>query len=278
MSEPAGGKLVGLCADDFALAPPIGDAVVALAQCGRISATSCITTAAGWPTQARRLDGLDIEIGLHLNLTEGEPLSAELRRIWPRFPSLPRLLLAAAIGRLPADAIAAEWQAQWDRFVQATGRPPRFVDGHLHVHQVSGVRERVLETVRARSSDAIAVRNTGTLAGPAAALKRRVIRATGGIALQSALRRADIPHNTVLLGAYDFHEPDYRSLMRAWLTAAPQRGGLIFCHPALQARRDAVADARVREATYLGSDAFAEDLDAAAVKLGPAWVRSSSAG
>jgi hypothetical protein len=38
---------------------------------------------------------------LHFNLTEGRPLSPSLAALWPSLPSLPRLLLASHLGRLP---------------------------------------------------------------------------------------------------------------------------------------------------------------------------------
>jgi hypothetical protein len=80
---------------------------------------------------------------------------------------------------------------------------------------------------------------------------------------------------------YDFRDPDYRAHMRGWLAALPERGALLFCHPgAAQAAAggDAIAAARRREADYLGSDAFAEDLAAAGFSLGAAWSRTSTSG
>jgi hypothetical protein len=91
-----------------------------------------------------------------------------------------------------------------------------------------------------------------------------------------------VPHNTVLLGCYDFVDPDYRGLMRAWLAQVPAEGALLFCHPGAEGAEgadtavDPIARARPREAAYLGSDAFGADLQEAGVRLGPAWVRRSS--
>ena len=48
-------KQITLCADDFALHPAVDAAVVALAKAGRLSATSCMTTAARWPQAAQLL-------------------------------------------------------------------------------------------------------------------------------------------------------------------------------------------------------------------------------
>ncbi len=243
-----------------------------------------MTTAPGWRRDATTIarDPRAPQLGLHFNLSEGAPLSAALAAHWPTLPSLARLLVLAHVGALPSAAIDAEFRAQVDAFADAIGRAPAFVDGHQHVHALPGVRDVVLNAI-ARWPAPPAVRNTGRILGPGAALKRAVIAASGGRALQRALVARGIAHNRALLGAYDFDAENYRDLMRAWLARAPSEGGLVFCHPCAATARggdaDPIAAARRREAAYLASDEFAEDLAAAGVSLGAAWAtRSSSAG
>jgi len=273
-----------VCADDFGPSPATAAVIVALACAGRLNATSCITNAAAWRQQAPRLADAPatLQTGLHLNLSEGVPLSAALARVWPRLPGLPALLVQAHAGRLPLAALADEWAAQLDAFQQGTGRPPAYVDGHQHVHHLPGVREVLLRSL-ATLPPGTAVRSTGAVAGPGFGFKRWVIARTGGSALAAELRRRGTPHNATLLGVYDFAAPDYRVLMQAWLkTVAAASGGaaLLFCHPgapdrAAAATATATADpigaARVREAAYLGSAAFTDDLAAAGVALASAW-------
>ena len=86
-----------------------------------------------------------LELGLHFNLSEGAPLSAALRALWPTLPGLARLLALAHLRRLPLAAIGAEFRAQVDAFAEALGRKPAFVDGHQHVHALPGVRRIVLD-------------------------------------------------------------------------------------------------------------------------------------
>jgi hypothetical protein len=148
------------------------------------------------------------------------------------------------------------------------------------VHALPGVRDVVLEAIAAWPTPP-AFRNTGRVSGPSAALKRRVIEASGGRALERALVARGVAHNRVLLGAYDFAAVDYRALVRRWLAAAPAEGGLLFCHPRVLGAgddADAISAARQREAGYLGSDAFAADLAAAGVTIGSAWAKRSSSG
>jgi chitin disaccharide deacetylase len=274
-----GTRVLALCADDIGLVAGAAETAHGLAARGRLSAASCVTTSARWRADAAWLvaSSFGAELGLHFNLSEGRPLSAALARHWPLLPGLLRLLVLAPLGDLPIAAIGDEWRAQVDAFTNAVGRAPDFVDGHQHVHALAGVRDIVLADV-ATWRRRPAVRNTGVVCGPGAALKRRTIEAWGGRALQRRLVAARLPHNRALLGAYDFRQADYRGLVQAWLARAPQEGGLLFCHPCTTATAgDPIAAARRREALYLESDDFAADLAEARITLGAAWaVRSSS--
>jgi predicted glycoside hydrolase/deacetylase ChbG (UPF0249 family) len=71
-----------------------------------------------------------IDLGLHLTLTGQR--------------SLPRLALAACLGRLDAGAVAIALRDQLDAFLAAFGRPPDFIDGHQHVHLLPVVRGQVV--------------------------------------------------------------------------------------------------------------------------------------
>jgi len=278
----AAGSVLAVCADDVGLVDGIADTVVALAATNRLSAASCLASAPGWQRSARVVARAppSLELGLHFNLSEGAPLIAELRRRWPTLPGPALLLAPAALRALPLAAIGAESRAQVDAFGNALGRAPAFIDGHQHVHALPGIRELVLDGVATWPARP-AIRNTGRVRGPGAPLKRRVIEASGGRALQRSLRARGLAHNSVLLGAYDFASTDYRGLVQRWLAAAPPAGGLLFCHPCAGAgadTNDTIAAARRREADYLGSAAFAEDLAAAGVTVGRAWAAQSSSG
>jgi predicted glycoside hydrolase/deacetylase ChbG (UPF0249 family) len=268
-------RVLCLCADDFGLSAGISRAIVRLAQTGRLQATSCLANAPQWRASAALLADLpgDVDVGLHFNLTEGEPSSAELRRVWPSLPPLPQLIVRAHLGRLPRAAIAFEFAAQWTAFHDAVGRAPAFVDGHQHVHHLPIVRDAWLDTLE--PSRGPAVRNTGRVLGPGHAVKRWLIERTGGRTLGRRLAQRGIAHNAALLGVYDFGSTDYRSLMQGWLKTVPPEGALLFCHPgdADASVADAIAPARPREAAYLASAGFADDLAAAGVTLGRAWSR-----
>lgn len=270
MSAPS--RLLAVCADDFGLSMPVSDTINALASGGRLTAVSCMVSGLAWPQSAPMAAAWPkgLLLGLHFDLTQHRPLSTDLCRHWSEPPPLGMLMLRAALGALPLTAIAAEWRAQLEAFVDVTGRAPDFVDGHQHVHHLRGLREALLSQL----GPAVAVRNTGCLPGPGFALKRAAIAFSGGRALQRLLRAQGRAHNAALVGVYDFRHGDYRALVRRWLQSIPERGAMLVCHPG--EGTDPIAPARRREARYLASNAFLQDLQAAGVGLGAAWAQSGA--
>ena len=268
-------RTLALCADDFGWAVATSNGIARLAQARRLTAISCITNGPHWNGLAPLLERLpdSVDVGLHLNFTEGRPFSARLARLWPRPPGLARLIVQAHLGLLPRAAVRRELHQQLGAFVHAVGRPPAFIDGHQHVHHLPGLRDMVLDMAE-HLQPFPAVRNTGRVLGPGYAVKRWLIEHTGGRSLERSLGRRVIAHNPVLLGCYDFKATDYRALMQGWLAALPSEGGLLFCHPGdapAGRHADPIAAARVRELAYLESAAFDADLAAADVRLGRVW-------
>ncbi len=265
-------KWLALCADDYGASASINRGVLNLVLASRLSEVSCLVGGARWAKAATALRAAQpvqqghVRAGLHFNLTDGRPLSATLARLWPRFPSLPMLMLRAHLGQLPLLALADELQAQWQAFTAAFGRMPAHLDGHQHVHQLPGIRGLVLAQLAAHP--ATRLRLTAPALGPAAGFKRWLIAASGGRALAREPQAQQHAANRVLLGAYNFGTPHYRSLMQCWLEQLPRRGGLLMCHPAegIEAG-DPIGAARQREWQYLASDAFADDLAVADVWL-----------
>lgn len=269
-------RTLAVCADDFGLTPGISAGIAGLAHAQRLTAVACIANSPHWGESARLLQGLPdtVDVGLHLNLTEGRPLSARLARRWPRLPGLARLIALAHLGLLPRSAVRREVHAQLAAFSDAFGRPPRFIDGHQHVHQLPGLRRIILDMAE-HVQPLPALRSTARVLGPGFGVKRWLIAHTGGRALERELAQRVIARNPALLGAYDFAAPNYQALMRGWLAALPAGGGLLFCHPGARQAGDApdpIHAARARELAYLGSVAFDADLAAAKVRLGRVWT------
>ena len=267
-----------LCADDFGQSSAVDRGILRLARRGRLGLVSCLVGGPAWHADAGALAALSRAgdpapaLGLHLNLSEGVPLSAALAAIWPRLPSLPRLIALAHWHRMPKAALRAELAAQLAAFESAVGRAPDVIDGHQHVHHLPQVRELLL--ARLASCPGVRARHTGRLRGPGFAIKRLLIEGTGGRVLGRRLDALAQAANFALSGAYDFApQSDYRGLMQGWLRALPAQGAMLFCHPGEAPGpddldlEDPIAAARVRELGYLDSADFDADLLAAGVRL-----------
>lgn len=261
-----------LCADDYALHPLVDQAVQALARAGRLSATSCMTTAPHWPAAAAALRELRpaLALGLHFNLTEGH--GGHDGHAQGGALTLGQVLRRAYAGGLRVPALRVQWAVQLDAFERALGTPPDFIDGHQHVHQLPGVRQALLQELQARygAHEMPWVRSTWPAGSLWRSPKAAAIALLGGWTARRQLRRAGVVMNRGFGGVYAFDAPDvaaYRAHMRRWLSQLPD-GGLLMCHPAAApVPRDGLAGQRVVEWDYLRSQAFARDLAQAGCRL-----------
>lgn len=142
-----------LVADDYAMSPAVSRGIREALAAGRLSGTGAMTNMQGWRDDARALeaDGLSAKAGLHLNLTCGTP-ATRMRAMAPAgtLPQLQAVLKGARGRSLPRAELAGEISAQLDRFTDALGRMPAFVDGHQHVQGFPQVREILLEELARR--------------------------------------------------------------------------------------------------------------------------------
>ncbi len=266
-------KQIVLCADDFGQDLTISQGIADLLTQGLLSATSCMTTTSAWPESARLLKPLigQVDIGLHLNLTEGDAIDhvpTVTRHV--SFPKLSILLAKAYCDWLSVDAILREFRRQLENFRTVMGRLPDFIDGHQHVHHFPIVRDalRVLYQTDLQGH-ACYVRSVWSDVGEKS-WKSRMIRRSGAKALAKQLQRDAMPHNASFAGIYDFSaDPKvYPQKMATWLTNMTDQG-LLMCHPALPDPEhvDVIAAARAVEYQYLASDAFAQLLTEQQVEL-----------
>lgn len=248
MAQAPRKKLV-ICADDYGMSEAINQAVLQLAQLGRLNATSCLV---GGP--ALRESG--IQIGLHLNFTEKLAASQGI------YLPIGSLIRACWLRRLGPQQVRAQIHAQFDRFEQVMGRQPDFVDGHQHVHQFPVIRTQLLAVLHQRSGDHkpwLRSTRAPTLAGIPVAqrLKAKVVQALGGGKLSALAQVGGYPMNARFLGVYDFQggQTSYLGYLDAWLRNAVS-GDLLMCHPAARHDpADTLGQQRLAEFTVLASDA-----------------------
>lgn len=249
-------KRLVVCADDFGLDAAVDRGILRLAGAGRVTATSCLSEGPAFAADAPALLASGLETGLHLDLTEGFGGAAPT--------GLGRLIAAAHLRRLDRRELRRRISAQLDAFERVLGRPPAFVDGHRHVHQLPGVRGALLVELGRRYPGACPIIRT-TVPRRWRGWKAALISALGGEALRRELQRLRVAHNRDFFGVYDFAPgAPYRTLVRGWLRSAVD-GGLLMCHPG-EASGDGISAARVAELAYLGSDEFSADCEAAGVR------------
>ncbi len=222
-------RYVCICADDFGMSEGINEAVFELVERSKISAVGCMVRREFWQAGARTLAQVDarhVDLGLHLDLNFPETFGKPESPLW-------RLILAAYIGFLPARRIRDEIKLQLDRFEDTMSRPPAFIDGHCHVHQLPGVREALMAELNSRyRAEPPWLRSTAPAhAHSVPRSKADVIHAIGGKALLRKARRHHLPVSRRLLGVYDFDSPvDYGAALAQWLRIS-QTGDVLMCHP-----------------------------------------------
>ena len=274
-------RKIVLCADDYAMNEGVSRGILALAETGRISATSVMANAPSWPALAGALSAVDgrIGIGLHLTLTWGAPLGP-MPHLAPtgRLPGLGPVVKGAIGGRLALGEIADEIGRQLDAFRDGLGREPDFVDGHQHVHALPGIRQALLGVLSGQGlAGQVWLRDPADR--PSSIVRRRfaarkalvVAALSRGFGAQA--RAAGFGTNRGFSGFSPFDPArDPGGDFASYLTATGP-GHLIMCHPGEvmgAAGLDAVGEARRRELDYLSSPAFGQLLAAAGVELVPA--------
>ena len=274
-----------LCADDFGLKKSVNDGVIDLVRKGRLNAVSCMSGGAFFEGGAGQLVNAasdaesdaehDVKIGLHLTLSEYVPLT-QMPKLAPHgvFPTINHALISSHIGRFDRQEITREIEAQIDRFESIMGRLPDFVDGHQHVHLMPTVRSCLVDCIQTKGLSGF-VRLCDDKGRAGKAIKTMIL-STLSKRMGKLLDHAKIAHNDIFLGvnAFDKSE-DFSLLMQAWqkqaATASPWP--LIMCHPAFApyadeaAIHDPIKNRRVDEWTYLASDAFKADMQAAGLKF-----------
>lgn len=268
-------KRITLCADDFGMHPGVSEAIIKLASLQRIQATSCLVTAPGWHENINELTRFQesLDIGLHLNFTEGPGLSPSFKK---GLPGLLSMLCRSHLGLLKGPELEEEITRQLKCFIKVMGTTPDFIDGHQHVHHLPGVRKALLTVIRKMALPPLWVRSVTPMISSASFLKTRVIVQSGALSLRADLHQTGLETNSAFAGVYSLTpNAPFPKLMEQWLRKLPDRG-LIMCHPGLHNNQPLLPDhseARQKEFDYLQSSQFISDCAGANVclsKLPPA--------
>lgn len=256
-SKPS--KRLVVCADDFGMSRPINDAILQLAEQGRLNATSCLVDGAAFQAQASALKQSGLQVGLHLNFTE--KLSARQGVFLP----LGRLMRVCWARTLDAAVVQQQIKAQLLRFNDVLGEQPAFIDGHQHVHQFPVIRQALFQVLDQHCGEQkpwLRSTRAGRLTGVRVSqrFKAHMIHLLGARKFCRMASERGYTTNAGFLGVYDFRGgiPSYQALLQHWLENARDRD-MIMCHPAMLAdATDPLGEQRVAEFDVLRSGTTGE--------------------
>lgn len=256
-----------LIADDYAMTAGVSRGILRLMEHGRISGTGAMTNRLHWKGWSHALRGFHgkADLGVHLNLTLGRPLT-EMPLLAPggELPSIGDIAKGALRRKLPVEEIATEIEAQLDAFEQAMDRRPDFIDGHQHVHGLAGVRRALMAVLRDRYGQGPKpwLRDPSDSLTRIVKRRRNMQKALAVASLASGFggraREAGFLTNDGFAGFSAFDpQGDYAADFESYL-AAPGSRHLVMCHPGeideeLKAV-DPVVETRPQELAFLLGD------------------------
>ena len=164
-------------ADDFGYYRCISAGIAHAHSDGIVTATSVLSNYPRFREDLALLhERPKLDVGVHLNLTSGKPLSntlaAKLHRNGGRFPSKLGLLKGLATGHIKPADVEAEWSMQVQACVDE-GLKPCFLNSHEHMHMLPWlfpVAQRVAEQFSIRHLR-LSAPDSVTLRDPAAAMR-----------------------------------------------------------------------------------------------------------
>ena len=249
-------KLI-LCADDFGQSEAIDQAIIALIEMDRLSATSCMTLSPRWALAAKKLTPSirkKAAIGLHLDFTHfGGGISH------------PKLVYLSLTRQLSKEKLQSIIHQQLDAFETGIGTAPDYVDGHQHVHQLPVIREALLEVLSERYQSKLPWLR---IAKPPLSdgFKALMIGLLGARSLKRKAKKIGFVCSGSLLGSYNFNGSSeaYLARFRRWLKEVKTNEAtpVLMCHPAIDQspeNNDIIYSARVREFAVLSSECLSKD-------------------
>jgi predicted glycoside hydrolase/deacetylase ChbG (UPF0249 family) len=193
MNASAGGSYLIVNADDYGYFRCVSDGILELAARGIVRATGVFANAPLFKEYSARLrDCPALDVGNHLNLTYGVPLTSDLRRElarWSgRLPGKAALVMALASGAIGTEAVRAEWRAQIDRCL-GCGLRVRFLNSHEHVHMLPPLFSVAVDLAREYGIDHLRFASSRVAWHPPAALFRSTVLKCLGVATRARLAR-----------------------------------------------------------------------------------------
>jgi len=260
-------------ADDFGLTEGVNRGIVEAHRNGIVTSTTLMATGAAFSSAvalAKQTRGLGV--GIHLNLTEGEPVldGREIPSLVQEgvfAGGLAQLSKGVVTGKVKLREVEAEMRAQIEK-VLAAAIQPTHLDGHKHVHMLPRVFSIVIRL--ARDYGMAGVRCSGEPAAGAAEFVGRSVghsakmltQYLGGRALSALSRRfrekvrqASLSCPEYFFGITHTGFLDGESLLKI-LRRLPEGTSELMCHPGYADAELARMATRLREQRHAELEAL----------------------
>lgn len=154
------GKALIINADDFGISRGVNTGIIEAAQAGVVTSASLMVNMPGFADALDRVVTTPtLSLGLHLNLTVGNPLteaSSLVRRTTGKFYALSALVTRTSLGLVDTSEVEEECLAQIDRMTEA-GFPPTHLDSHRHIHAHPALAATVARAAASRGITSVRV-------------------------------------------------------------------------------------------------------------------------
>lgn len=241
-------------ADDYGLTAGVSAGIRQAHTHGLVTSTTALMNLPDTPAELETAlrETPNLGLGVHLNLTLGRPLTPARTLTTPAGLFWPPEAWAARLAQVNLYEIAAEWQAQIERFVRVTGRAPTHLDAH---HHLAYLHEPLLRLFLALAHVyACPVRHHPQL------------DSVWGAALQATFR----PRLPASLHTGFFGPTATAATVRQALADLPPNATLeVMCHPGhvTPALQSSYRDDRARELAVLTDPALSAEVRASGARL-----------
>jgi len=187
-------------ADDYGYFRCVSKGILEAASRGVVTATGVFANAPDFREHAAWLrDCQALDVGNHLNLTYGVPLTSGFRRKlsrWSgRFPEKVPLAKGILTKAISSEDVRSEWRAQIDRCLEC-GLRVRFLNSHEHVHVLPALLTIAIDLAREYGIAHVRIPSSRLAWNSPAALFRSAVLKI----LSTASRRGDRDHAADFLG------------------------------------------------------------------------------
>lgn len=267
-----------VCADDFGISQSVSDGIIELLSMERLTAVSCMLNYdKNIDNQMVKLINYksNCDIGLHLNLTSGRPLtngldsSSGLVDQRGSFLSFNKLLKNVLTNRVNTSILFNEIEKQLNFFALLTNFLPNFIDGHQHVQQLPIIRDVLLELCAKIYKNNKFYLRVGTFPLRQAIVNNLSLRMIiGSVSIDLFAKRYNqmiksrkILCNNNLLGYHNYNsEERFEDVFSKYLTLVSSNNDIFFMHPGYidddLISRDSLVNGRLTNLEFMKSDCF----------------------